>query len=380
MDKFRVGTQVIIGGEGFKTCFAGISRVLVITDQFMFESGKVSYVTEALSQLAISPKIFSDVKSDPDIDTVTKGVGIFMEFRPQAVVAFGGGSAMDVAKAIVYFSDRESSGKKCKFIAIPTTSGTGSEVTKFAVISDYGKNMKYPLVDDTLLPDVAVLDATLTMSIPPAITADTGLDVLTHAIEAFVSTEANDFTDAAAEKSIRLVRNFLKRAYQNPADKVARQGMNNASCLAGIAFSNAGLGINHSMAHTLGAHFHIPHGRANAILLPYVMSFNAGCCDTLTPTARRYAHISRILHAESATVRQSAFNTIRVIKQYVKQLNEPSTIEEAGVVLSDFQAAVDTMAEAAMQDSCTATNPRACSKADFIQIFQRAYTGKIGNL
>lgn len=377
MDKFGVSTRILIGGNEKNVLFQGMERVLIVTDKFMHESGKTSYITEELEKQGTVYQIFSEVKPNPDIDTVTKGVRMILEMRPQAVVAFGGGSPIDAAKAMVYFAERESDFERCRFIAVPTTSGTGSEVTKFAVISDPEKNAKYPLIDDSLLPDTALLDAELIKSVPPAITADTGIDVFTHAVEAFVSTEANDFTDAAAEKAMKLVRSYLLRAYQNPEDMKARQGMHNASCLAGIAFSNAGLGLNHGMAHTLGGHFHIPHGRANGILLPYVMSFNAGCHDKLTDAAKSYAKIARLLHLDGSSIRQSAFSLIRTMKQYMKKLNIPCTIQEAGVSREEFEAALEEMAEAALADSCTASNPRKCTKEEIMEIFRRAYDGKI---
>ncbi|MSS64937.1 1-propanol dehydrogenase PduQ [Velocimicrobium porci] len=377
MDCFNVGTKIMIGAKRFPEIFEGMSRVFVVTDRFMFESGKVSYVTDRLEKMNIEHQIFSDVSADPDIDMVTKGVSAIIQFEPQAVVAFGGGSAIDAAKSIVFFGKKEGNIKQCKFVAIPTTSGTGSEVSRFSVITDREKGIKYPLVNDSLLPDVAILDAELVKSVPPSVTADTGIDVLTHAIEAFVCTEANDFTNAAAEKAIKLVRSYLLRAYQNPDDMEARQGMHNASCLAGIAFSNSGLGLNHGMAHALGGKFHIPHGRANGILLPYVMAYNAGCHDTLTPIAKKYAQIARLLHIDSSSIRQSAFNMVRTTKQYIGKLNLPNTIEAAGVKQSEFEQELDALATAALADSCTATNPRECTKEDIITVYRRAFYGKV---
>ena len=221
------------------------------------------------------------------------------------------------------------------------------------------------------------VDAVLTASVPPAVTADTGIDVFTHAVEALVSTAANDFSDAAAEKSIKLVRKHLLTAYREPDNMEARQGMHNASCLAGVAFSNSGLGLNHGMAHALGARFHIPHGRANGILLPYVMSFNAGCSESLTPVAKRYARIARLLGLESSSVRQSALNLIRTARKYVEQFKIPSSIQAAGVNKDEFEAELDAMAEAALADRCTATNPKPCTKEDILQVFRKAYVGKI---
>lgn len=376
MEVFNVGTKILMGG-GLESLAEGLRRVFVVTDKFMDESGKVAYVTDCVEKAGGTYRIFSDVRADPDIGTVTKGVGSLLEFEPDAVVAFGGGSAIDAAKAIVFFAARERDMRECPFIAIPTTSGTGSEVSRFAVITDPEKELKYPLVDDSLLPAVAVLDARLTVSVPPAVTADTGIDVFTHAIEAFVSTGSTDFSDAAAEKSIKLIKRHLLAAYNNPEDLIARQGMHNASCLAGIAFSNAGLGLNHGMAHALGARFHIPHGRANGILLPYVMSFNAGCTEKLTSTAKRYAQISRLLRLDSSSVRQSALNLIRTARRFMEQLGIPATIQAAGISRVEFEAEVRAMAEAALADRCTATNPQACSVEDIERVFHKAFTGKL---
>ncbi|MEF2734137.1 MAG: 1-propanol dehydrogenase PduQ [Blautia sp.] len=377
MGEFVLKTRIFMGKDGLDEILQGVSRAFIVTDRFMHESGKVSYLTEPLEARNIEYQIFSEVKPDPDIATVTKGIGKMLEFQPQVLFALGGGSPIDAAKAMNWLSVQGGLDKKRTFVAIPTTSGTGSEVSRFSVISDPEQSAKYPLVSDDLLPDAAILDAELVRSVPPAVTADTGIDVLTHAIEAFVSTGANDFTDAAAEKAMKLVRSNLLKVYKNPDDLQARQEMHNASCLAGLAFSNAGLGLNHGMAHTLGAHFHIPHGRANGILLPYVMAFNAGCHEQLTPTAARYARIARVLKLDGPSIRQSAFSVVRTTKQYIKQLHIPDSIEAAGVSREDFDAALDEMVEAAYQDACTKTNPRTCSKEDIKGVFLRAYTGRL---
>ena len=376
MNSFSVRTRIMEGG-GLETIAPRLHRVFIVTDGFMASSGKVSYITDELDKAGAEYRIFDQVKADPDVGTVTKGVDTILEFKPDAVIAFGGGSPIDAAKAIVFFAAKACDMRDCMFIAVPTTSGTGSEVSRFAVITDPEKEVKYPLVEDSLLPDVAILDAVLTASVPPAVTADTGIDVFTHAVEALVSTAANDFSDAAAEKAIKLVRKHLLTAYREPDNMEARQGMHNASCLAGIAFSNSGLGLNHGMAHALGARFHIPHGRANGILLPYVMSFNAGCAESLTPVARRYAKIARLLGLESSSVRQSALNLIRTARKYVEQFHIPSNLQAAGVNKEEFEAELEAMAEAALADRCTATNPRPCTKEDILQVFRKAYTGKL---
>lgn len=370
-------THVYMGKEGLDEILKGVSRAFVVTDAFMVSSGMVNYLTDPFLRRGIEYDIFSEVRPDPDIATVTRGMEQMLSFKPQVLFALGGGSAIDCAKAMNWLSAKGNLSGKITFVAIPTTSGTGSEVTSFSVISDPTQSAKYPLVSDALLPDAAILDAQLVLSVPPSITADTGVDVFTHALEAFVSVNANDFTDAAAEKAMKLVRSNLLKVYKKPDDLERRQKMHHASCLAGIAFSNAGLGLNHSMAHTLGAHFHIPHGRANGILLPYVMSFNAGCVEQLTPVAAKYARVARILHLEGSSIRQSAFNLVRTMKTYLKSLNIPKSIEEAGVAEDAFMAVLDEMVEAAYNDACTRTNPRACSREDIRTVFLRAYKGKL---
>ena len=374
LDKFDLHTKIFIGSASFDKMLEQRRRVFIVTDKFMHESGRVSYLTDKIKAEGAKWEIFSDVTPDPDIETVTAGVAKILEFQPDTVIALGGGSPIDAAKAIVYFAAKQIDLRDCPFVAVPTTSGTGSEVSKFAVITDRARGIKYPLIDDTLLPDYAVLDAELTCSVPPKVTADTGLDVLTHAIEAFVCTEANAFTDALAEKSVKLVDHYLLLAYKEPDNREASQGMHNASCLAGAAFSNAGLGLCHSMAHAMGAQFHIPHGRANAILLPVVMSFNAGCETTLTPVATRYAELASLIGMGATSMRQSALNLIHMVRRLQQRMGVPQCIKDAGVSAEDFEAALDTMADAALADRCTATNPKPCTKEDIIELYRQAYS------
>ena len=377
MQEFILNTHIYMGKEGLDELLDGVEKAFIVTDKFLHDSGMVKYLTEPMEKHHVAYEISSEVKPDPDIATVTRGIGKMQEFQPQILFALVGGSPIDAAKAINWLSVKGGLSEKIKFVAVPTTSGTGSEVSMFSVISDPDKSAKYPLVSKELLPDAAILDAELVKSVPPSVTADTGIDVLTHAIEAFVSLNANDFTDAAAEKAMKLVRGNLMKVYKNPDDMEARQKMHHASCLAGLAFSNAGLGLNHGMAHTLGAHFHIPHGRANGILLPYVMAFNAGCHDKLTPVAKRYARIARVLRLEGPSIRQSAFSVIRTTRQYIKQLHIPDTIESAGVSREDFESALEEMAQAAYADACTRTNPRECSVEEIKEVFRHAYTGRL---
>lgn len=372
---FSNKTEIIIG-SGNNDAFKGAERVLIVTDHFMYEKDITKYITTHLDSAEY--KIFYDVKPNPDIATVSQGVKLILEFKPDMVVALGGGSPIDAAKGMIYFARMQDNSIQLKFIAIPTTSGTGSEVTKFAVITDTETETKYPLVEDSMLPDVAILDAELTKTVPPGVTADTGLDVLTHAIEAFVCTTRNDFTDALAEKAIKLANKFLIQIYEKPDDITLRQRVHNASCLAGMAFSNSGLGINHSMAHTLGAHFHIPHGKANALLLPYVISFNAGLCDELTDANKRYAKIARLIWLDSTNERQSTINLVRALKRYIAKLNIPASIKAAGIDREDFYRQLPAMVDSAYVDPCTATNPRKCSKEDLRGLFVRAFEGTNG--
>jgi len=376
METFFVKPRIYMDDGWTVDLLKGKTKALIITDGFMSKSGMTDFLTVPLMKAGIEYRIFDEVKPDPDIATITRGVSLISEFAPDLLFALGGGSPIDAAKAVNYLSWKGGMGKKCCFAAVPTTSGTGSEVTSFAVISDPVTKSKYPLISDDMLPDAAILDARLTESVPASITADTGIDVFTHAVEAFVSKNNNDFTDAAAEKAVKLVRSNLLTAYRDPHNLTARQKMHHASCLAGMAFSNAGLGLNHGMAHTLGAHFHIPHGKANAMLLPYVMSFNCGCQDGLREDAKRYARLARACFVESGTVRQSAFNMIRSTKQLIRNLGFPESLREMKIDEREYKAALDEMAEAALADRCTETNPRVPTGDDIKEIFMEAYIGR----
>ena len=274
---------------------------------------------------------------------------------------------MDFSKKIVSL-------EKMEFIAIPTTSGTGSEVTSFSVITDKKKGTKYPLVSDDLLPDVAILDPELVKTVPNVITADTGMDVLTHALEAYVSTDATDFSDALAEKAVVLVFNNLLEAYENGENMKAREKMHNASCLAGLAFNAASLGLNHGIAHVLGGKFHIPHGRTNALLLPHVIEYNAditGYSNTnFSEAAKRYCNVARILGLPSSNPRMGVRSLINEIKKMQKQMNMSTTLKSCGVDMKDVQSLKDEIGELALLDKCTKTNPKVPTKNDVIKIVE----------
>lgn len=376
MQTFYLPTKILSGEGALGQVLLGKKRIFIVTDRFMHDSGRTDYVTKALEEGA-SFEIFSDVKPDPDIATVSKGVERLLAFFPDLLIALGGGSPIDAAKAMLFFARRQKDSLgPCPFAAIPTTSGTGSEVSRFAVVTDGEKGVKYPLVDDGLIPDFAILDPALLTSLPPSVTADTGIDVLTHAIEAFVSTERTDFSDAMAEKAIRLVYRYLLQAYREPENLAYRSRMLDASCLAGAAFSNAGLGINHSMAHALGARLHLSHGRTNGILLPYVMSFNAGCTSKLTKTADRYAKLGRALGLETTSTRQSALNVIRAARRFMEALEMPASIRELGVSQADFEHMLPELARTALADRCTRTSPETVTFEDLCSVYRQAWAGK----
>jgi acetaldehyde dehydrogenase/alcohol dehydrogenase len=285
---------------------------------------------------------------------------------------------MDIRKRIYKFPRL---GKKAKFVAIPTTSGTGSEVTSFAVITDKVNNTKYPLADYELTPDVAIIDPEFVMTVPPSVTADTGMDVLTHAIEAYVSVLASDFTDGLAMKAIQLVFEYLPQAYKNSSNELAREKMHNASCIAGMAFTNAFLGINHSLAHKLGGEFHIPHGRANAILLPHVIEYNASKPSKFVSfpkyetfiADRRYAEIAKALGLPASTVEEGVKSLIKAVRDLMKELNIPMTIAECKIDKKRFMAKVPELAEKAFEDQCTNANPRLPLVKELEEIYIKAY-------
>lgn len=389
MSIFSVGPKVYFGqGELKKLRDINCKKAFIVTDPFMVTSGFINKVTEQLELGNINYEIFSEIVPDPPIEIVAKGVKAMDKFNPDAVITMGGGSAIDAAKAISYFRTLvkmglDSSAKiiKPKFIAIPTTSGTGSEVTAFSVITDKKFNMKYPLVEEAMIPDMAILDAELVKSVPKAITADTGIDVLTHAIEAYVSTNSTDYTDALAEKAIKLVFKNLKKAYDNGEDMEAREKMHNASCIAGLAFTNASLGINHSMAHILGGRFHIPHGKANALLLPYVIEFNAevrvSAAQEYTRAAIKYAEIAKFLGlTNSNNVREGVKALINGLKTLIKSLGIPSKIIELNISEGDFINNLEEISEIAVKDGCTPTNPRGVTSEDLNELFKKAYYGR----
>ena len=375
MKRFKLKTDIIFGNDalGVLKTIASDSAVL-FTDAFMVSSGTADAV-KAYMTACKQITVFSDVKPDPPVELISKAVKFVMDVNADTVFALGGGSAIDAAKSTLMII-REHYGKNIKLIAIPTTSGTGSEVTQFSVITDTAAGKKLPLVDESMLPEIAVLDAELVKSVPPAITADTGFDVLTHALEAYISTEANDFSDALAEKAVELVADNLVAVYKNGADLDARAKMHTASCLAGIAFNEVSLGINHGIAHALGAQFHIPHGRANAMILPHVLYFNAEldikfCVKNDCKTADKLEMLARRLGYPANSPDIGVRNMIQRIKEFQRILKIPTTLGDAGVTKSQYEKVKDFIIESALKDACTATNPRKASPKDVEGILEK---------
>lgn len=378
MKSFDIKTKIYFGDQALDRLMEiPYHKVLVITDPFMAQSNMINLITDPLKKGNIEFDIFKDVVPDPPIEKISEGVKKMLEYRPEAIIAVGGGSAIDSSKSIREFALRVDNYAEVGLIAIPTTSGTGSEVTSFAVVSDPKEQMKYPLVSRSLTPDEAILDAELVKSVPPAITADTGMDVFTHALEACVSTNRNDFSTALAEKAIEICGVFLLRAYLDGNDTHARQKMHSASCLAGLAFNSASLGINHSMAHQLGATFHVPHGRANAMLLPHIIEFNSDINKhsksrtEYLPAVKRYSTVAQILGLSSYNKIMTVRSLVNWVQFMLKEMDIPLSISQMGKISKeDYFNAIDRMADAAMADACTPTNPRVPRKADIVQIYK----------
>ncbi len=367
MQNFKVKTNVCFGEGALNVLSEQKGNVVIFTDAFMVSSGAAENIKSKLSS-ADSVKIFGEIKPDPPIELIAAGLGFLVDAKADCVVALGGGSSIDAAKATILMAKRSGFKDQIKLIAIPTTSGTGSEVTSFAVITDKAKGIKYPLVDDELLPDTAILDPELVVSAPPRITADTGFDVITHALEAYISTAANDYSDALAEKSLQLAFEYLPRAYADGKDIEARDKMHTASCLAGMAFNAVSLGVNHGIAHQLGAKFHIPHGRANAMLLPHVMRYNADLsanfgAKTETKASVRLARVARMIGLSGGGKLPLDTNSLvlalcKHLFYMLKMTGTPLTLAEAGVSRESYEAVKPAIIEAALKDACTATNPR----------------------
>jgi len=385
-----------------------ITRAFIVTDPGMVSLGYVDKILYYLRKRTehVHCEIFSDVEPDSSIETVKRGAQMMDEFKPDVIIALGGGSAMDAAKGMWLFYEHPDvdfnslrlrfldirkrafkfpkMGNKAQLVAIPTTSGTGSEVTSFAVISDKKNNMKYPLADYELTPNIAIIDPQFVMSLPKSATADTGLDVLTHALEAYVSVMASDYTDGLAMKAIQLVFKYLPRAYKNGAeDAEAREKMHNASCMAGMAFTNAFLGLNHSIAHKIGGEYHVPHGRANAVLLPHVIKYNASTPSKFVSFPKykkfiadeKYAEIAAFLGLPAKTTEEGVQSLINAVIDLMKEVNEPLSFSECGIDEETYMRNVPDIANKAFEDQCTTANPKLPLVKEIEQIMRDAYKG-----
>lgn len=408
MQWFKIPEKIYFefGSTQYLEKMPDISRAFIVTDPLMVKLGyveKVLYYLRKREQY-VHCEIFADVEPDPSVDTVKRGVEAMNKFQPDVIIALGGGSAMDAAKGMWLFYEHPETdfdaiklkfmdirkrivkfptlGNKAKMVAIPTTSGTGSEVTSFAVITDKTKSIKYPLADYELTPDVAIIDPDFVMSVPQVVTADTGMDVLTHAIEAYVSVLASDYTDALAIKAIQLVFEYLPIAYKDGSNAKAREKMHNASTIAGMAFTNAFLGVNHSLAHKLGGEFHIPHGRANAILLPHVIEYNAQKPTKFASFPKyetfiadiKYAEIAKALGLPAKSTEEGVKSLIKAVRDLMKQLNMPLSIAECGVDKDKFMSSLDMLSDRAFEDQCTTANPRLPLVKELEEIYKKAYS------
>lgn len=379
MEEFFNKTRICFGKDALQYLkqYASL-RCLLVADPFLVESDMIKQITGHLQEE--NYRIFDHVVPDPPVELVIEGVKAIKEYEPDIMIAVGGGSAIDEAKAMAYFARRMSAeahtNKRLTFIAIPTTSGTGSEVTSFAVITDTQKGIKYPLVSEELKPDVAILDVELVRSLPPSIVADTGMDVLTHALEAYVSTKANEFTDALAQKAVLLVFRYLVASYEGKESTEARAMMHYASCLAGLAFDGASLGLNHAIAHNIGARFHLPHGRTNAVLLPFVVEYNAQLLNyqqkEFSKAAEKYAALSLMTGLGGTNIRAAVKNLIHQIQKMQKQLKMPVTFRDCGISVTEYRKEEEMIIAGALLDSCILTNPRKTGESDIHTILKRA--------
>ncbi|MGV3025724.1 iron-containing alcohol dehydrogenase [Clostridium thermobutyricum] len=359
----------------------GKKAFVVVGGGSMKRFGFLDKVESYLKEAGIEVEIFEGVEPDPSVETVMKGAEAMRKFQPDLIVAMGGGSPIDAAKAMWIFYEYPDFTfekavvpfglpelrQKAKFIAIPSTSGTATEVTAFSVITNYTEKIKYPLADFNLTPDIAIVDPDLAQTMPKKLVAHTGMDALTHGIEAYTASLRSNFSDPLAAKGIKMVVENLLKSFEG--DEKAREEMHDAQCLVGMAFSNALLGIVHSMAHKTGALFHIPHGCANAIFLPYVIKYNRKNCED------RYADIARMLKLEGNTDSELTDSLINLINEMNTKLEIPHTMKEYGIEEEDFKNNLEFISKNAVLDACTGSNPREIDDKTMERLFTCAYYG-----
>lgn len=374
----------IYHGEGalevLKT-LKGKKAFIVVGGGSMKRFGFLQKAEEYLKEAGMEVELYEGVEPDPSVETVMKGAEAMRKFEPDWIVSMGGGSAIDAAKAMWIFYEYPDFTfeeaivpfglpelrQKAKFVAIPSTSGTATEVTAFSVITNYTEKIKYPLADFNITPDIAIVDPTLAQTMPKKLVAHTGMDALTHAIEAYTASLKSNFSDPLAMKAIEMVRDNLVESYKG--DEKARSSMHDAQCLAGMAFSNALLGIVHSMAHKVGAVFHIPHGCANAIFLPYVIQYNRKNCED------RYGDIAKMLKLEGNTDVELTDLLIKMIDDMNDKLAIPHTMKEYGIAECDFNDNLKFISHNAVLDACTGSNPREIDDETMEKLFKCTYYG-----
>ena len=389
----------------------GKKRAFLVTDSFLYKNGYSKPITDKLDAMGIAYTVFSDVEPDPSLLSAQNGAEAMRKFEPDVIIALGGGSAMDAAKIMwvlyehpdVDFQDMAmrfidirkrvytfpKMGEKAYFIAIPTSSGTGSEVTPFAVITDQETGIKYPLADYELMPNMAIVDADFMMSGPKGLTSASGIDAVSHALEAYASVMATDFTDGLALKALKVIFEYLPACYENGQNEpVAREKVAHAATMAGMAFANAFLGVCHSMAHKLGAFHHIAHGIANALMLEQVIRFNSSEAPAKMgtfpqydhpKTLARYAEIAQFLGFGGKDDAESVENLIDGINALKKRIGIKETIADYGVSEEDFLGSLDEMTEQAFDDQCTGANPRYPLMSEIKQMYLNAYYGNNKN-
>lgn len=383
MQRFTIPRDIYFGDNAIEhlKSVKGTKAMLVIGSERLIKDGTVPKIQELLKETNIETTVFSGVENDPSVATVRRGVEVMENFNPDLIIGIGGGSPIDAAKAMWIFYEYpeftfEEAAKpfnlrelrqKAKFIAIPTTSGTGTEVTSFSVITDHETGIKYPIADYNITPDVAIVDTNLVQSMTKTLVANTGMDALTHAFEAYVSTVRNPITDALAMKSIEMTVDNLVKSFKE--EEKARKDMHVSQCLAGMSFSNAILGIVHSMSHKTGKIFNIPHGCANAIYLSYAIQFNA------KKAGAAYADIAKRLGLKGKTSDELVQSLIQLVKDFRVAMNMPATLKEFGLSEKDFKSKLDEISKSAVADPCTGTNPREISVEEMKKLFEATYYG-----
>jgi alcohol dehydrogenase class IV len=384
MSRFTLPRDLYFGDDSLAELknLKGKKAVVVVGGGSMKRFGFLEKVENYLKEAGMEVKLIEGIEPDPSVETVFKGAQVMRDFEPDWIVAIGGGSPIDAAKAMWIFYEYPDFTfekavvpfgipelrQKAKFAAIPSTSGTATEVTAFSVITDYKARIKYPLADFNLTPDIAIIDPSLAQTMPPKLTAHTGMDALTHAIEAYVASARSHFSDPLAMQAIVMIKEHLIKSYKG--DKSSRDEMHIAQCLAGMAFSNALLGIAHSMAHKTGAVFHIPHGCANAIYLPLVIQFNRKASES------RFATIAKTLGLAGTTDADLTDSLVAMIRDMNKQLDIPLTLKDYGITEEDFNTNLDFISKNALTDACTGSNPRAIDFDQMKKLFKCTFTGE----